>query len=92
MIKRIFRIAQAELNDLVRKNKFFKNNVDVIFYKSINDLAKKLIKFSKNDKLRKRIARNGKIKYLKYFNSTNVANYMISKTYGLNKNKFYWEK
>ena len=27
MIKRIFKIAQAELNDLVRKNKFFKNYV-----------------------------------------------------------------
>ena len=27
MIKRIFKIAQAELNDLVRKNKFFKNRV-----------------------------------------------------------------
>ena len=25
MIKRIFKIAQAELNDLVRKNKFFEN-------------------------------------------------------------------
>ena len=27
MIKRIFKIAQAELNDLVRKNKFFENCV-----------------------------------------------------------------
>ena len=27
MIKRILKIAQAELNDLVRKNKFFKNYV-----------------------------------------------------------------
>ena len=27
MIKRIFKIAQAELNDLVQKNKFFKNYV-----------------------------------------------------------------
>ena len=27
MIKRIFKIAQAELNDLVRKNKFFENYV-----------------------------------------------------------------
>ena len=27
MIKRIFKIAQAELNDLVRKNKFFENYI-----------------------------------------------------------------
>jgi len=27
MIKRIFKIAQAELNDLIRKNKFFENYV-----------------------------------------------------------------
>ena len=27
MIKRIFKIAQAELNDLVQKNKFFENHV-----------------------------------------------------------------
>ena len=27
MIKRIFKIAQAELNDLVQKNKIFKNDV-----------------------------------------------------------------
>ena len=34
MIKRILKIAQAELNDFVRKNKFFEN--DVSFDKTIN--------------------------------------------------------
>ena len=36
------------------------------------------------------IAKNGKLKYLKYFNSTVIAEYIINKTYGFKK-KYYWE-
>ena len=40
------------------------------------------------------VAKNGKEKYLKYFNSTVVAEYIINKTFEVNykKNKYLWEK
>jgi len=73
-------------------NKFF-NNDEVIFYNSINDLSKKIIKYSENHKLRIKIAKKGQKKYLKYFNSTLVADYIIKKTFNTNYKKlFYWEK
>ncbi len=70
----------------------FFNDDEMVFYKNLNDLSEKIIKISKDDKLRKRIAKKGKSKYLKYFNSTEVAKYIIQKTIENNKkNKFYWE-
>ena len=70
----------------------FFNDDEMVFYKNLNDLSEKIIKISKDDKLRKRIAKKGKSKYLKYFNSTEVAKYIIQKTFENNKkNKFYWE-
>ena len=73
-------------------NKFF-NNKEVIFYKSLNDLSKKIVKYSTNDKLRKEIAKNGQYKYLKYFNSKTVADFIVNKTFNINKNKkYYWSK
>ena len=71
-------------------NKFFKKN-EVIFYNNVNDLAKKILKYSNNDKLRKKIAKRGQLKYLKYFNSKNVADFIINKTLNINTNKkYYW--
>jgi len=72
-------------------NKFFKNN-EIVFYNSINDLAKKIIKYSNNDKLRAKIAERGKKKYLKYFNSKLVAEYIINKSLNLKSKKFYWSE
>ena len=75
-----------------RLNNFFSKK-EVIFYNSLNDLSKKIIKYSKNEKLSKQISINGKKKYLKYFNSTIVAEYIVSKA--LNRkssNKFIWDK
>ena len=65
----------------------------MIFYNNINDLSEKITKFTQEERLRKKIARNGKIKYLKHFNSTVVANYIINKTYDkkIKKNSFLWE-
>ena len=72
--------------------KFFTKR-EVVFYSSINDLSKKIIKFSNDDKLRKRIAKNGQKKYLKYFNSNIVADFIIKKTLNIkSKNKYYWTK
>ena len=73
-------------------DKFFNNN-EVIFYNNINDLSKKIIKYSYNDKLRSKIAKNGRDKYLKYFNSKIIADFIINKTLNINKNKkYYWLK
>ena len=71
----------------------FFNDDEMVFYKNVSDLSEKIIKISKDDKLRKKIAKKGKTKYLKYFNSTEVAKYIILKTFEnkSKKNKFYWE-
>ncbi|MBL6861207.1 MAG: glycosyltransferase [Candidatus Pelagibacter bacterium] len=71
----------------------FFNNKEMVFYKSISDLSEKIIKISSDEKLRKNIARNGKIKYMKYFNSDLVSEFIIDKTLELKTNKKYlWEK
>ena len=63
----------------------------MIFYKNINDLSEKILKISKDEKLRRQIAKNGKNKYMKYFNSTNVAEFIINKTLDINnKKKYFW--
>ena len=72
-------------------NNFFAKD-EVIFYKSISDLSEKIIKYSNDDKERIKIARKGRKKYLKYFNSKNVADYIIKKTLDIKKRSFYWEK
>ena len=73
-------------------NKFFTNN-EVVFYSTLNELSKKIIKYSINDKLRKKIAKNGQMKYLKHFNSKKVADFIINKTLNIKNNKkYFWEK
>ncbi len=72
-------------------NKIFKND-EVIFYTSVKDLTKKIIKYKNSDKLRSKVAKNGMIKYHKYMNSKLVAEFMINKSFGFNyKKKFFWE-
>jgi len=71
---------------------FFTKN-EIITYKNYNDLVEKINKYKRNDKERKLIARNGKKKYLKYFNSSLVAKYILNKTLGIrNKDNFLWEQ
>ena len=65
----------------------------MVFYKSINDLSEKIIRIASDEKLRKNIARKGKLKYMKYFNSDIISKYIINKTLGLkDNNKYLWEK
>ncbi len=68
----------------------FFNNKEIVTYKNYNDLVEKVLKYKKNDKERKLLAKNGKMKYLKYFNSTLVAEFIINKTYDIKK-KYYWD-
>ena len=73
-------------------NKFFNNN-EVIFYNSIDDLSRKIQKYSNNDNLRKKIAKNGQRKYLKFFNSKIVADFIINKTLNIKASKkYFWYK
>ena len=90
------RIAQIVGNGLVtlidentQYENFFNKN-EMVFYKNVSDLSEKILKICKDEKLRKKIARNGKAKYMKYFNSNNVANYIIRETFDLNVENFYW--
>ena len=69
---------------------FFKND-EMVFYKNLNDLSEKIMKISKDDKLRKKIAYRGKNKYMKFFNSTNVANFIINKTLDIKDKRYLWE-
>ena len=72
-------------------NKLFKND-EVVFYKDINDLSKKIIKYKNSEKLRIKIAKKGMQKYHKHMNSVNVASFMINKTFNIKyKKKFFWE-
>ena len=48
----------------------FFNDKEMVFYKNISDLSEKISKISADEKLRKSIAKKGKEKYMKYFNST----------------------
>ena len=63
------------------------------FYKNISDLSEKIEKISSDEKLRKSIGKKGKKKYMKYFNSTLVANFIINKTLNINStSKYLWHK
>jgi glycosyltransferase involved in cell wall biosynthesis len=71
----------------------FFNDDEMVFYKSINDLSEKISRISSDERLRKKIARKGKHKYMKYFNSDLVSEYIIDKTLDIKSNKKYlWEK
>jgi len=74
-------------------NNFFTND-EIIFYSNISNLSEKIQKFAKDDRLRIKIAKKGKDKYMKYFNSTIVADYIIKNTFDIDykKNKYLWEK
>ena len=69
----------------------FFNDKEMVFYKNLSDLSEKISKISQDEKLRRYIGKNGKEKYLKYFNSNLVAKFIINKTLDINKNnKFLW--
>jgi len=71
---------------------FFTKN-EMVFYKNSNDLVDKILKYKRDDKQRIKIAQNGQKKYNKYFNSVNVAEFIINKTFDYkNKNKFIWSE
>ena len=91
------RFAQLIGNGLLvlvdEKTKFsnFLSKNEIVTYKNLKDLANKIIKFNKNDRLRKKIAKKGRIKYHRYFNSKIIAEYILNKTLKIKTRKYYWE-
>ena len=92
------RITQIVGNGLVclidEKTKYrdFFDDKEMVFYKNVNDLSEKISKVANDDRLRKSIAKKGKEKYMKYFNSNLVAEFIINKTLDIkNKTKYLWE-
>ena len=92
------RITQIVGNGLVclidEKTEYrnFFNDKEMVFYKNVSDLSEKILKISNDDKQRRLIARKGKEKYMKYFNSNKVAEYIINKSLEIKSNKkFFWE-
>ena len=70
----------------------FFSNKELVFYKDINDLSFKMNKYKKDKKEGRKIAKLGRDKYMKYFNSDLVSEYILSKTFDINtKKKFIWD-
>jgi len=65
----------------VQLSDFFNDN-EIIFYDNINDLSDKIKFYSINDKLRKKIAKNGKKKYFKLFSETKISKFIIDVSLG----------
>ena len=93
------RITQITGNGLVtlidektHYNHFFSKD-EMVFYKNISDLSEKISKLARDEKLRKSIGKKGKEKYMKYFNSNLVAEFIINKTLNTkSKSKYIWHK
>ena len=93
---RITQLIGNGLLTFIHKNTLYNNffsNDEVIFYNNISNLSEKIQKYARDDFLRKKIAKKGKLKYMKYFNSTVVADYIINNTFNKSykKNKYLWE-
>tara|TARA_Y100000996_G_scaffold371037_1_gene319052 strand:+ start:569 stop:2683 length:2115 start_codon:yes stop_codon:yes gene_type:complete len=91
---RIVQLVGNGLLTFIDKNTFlsdFFSSNEMIFYDNIEDLSNKLNKFNKDRKKGRQIAKAGQKKYLKYFNSEIISDYMISKTLEIKtKSKIIW--
>ena len=93
---RIVQLVGNGLLTFIDKNTYlsdFFSPKELVFYKDIGDLSYKLNKYKKDKKNGKKIAKLGKRKYLKYFNSDLVSEFILSKTLDYkSKKSFIWEK
>ena len=67
--------SKTELNDFFKKD-------ELIFYNDVNDLVDKVNFYKKNDKLRKKIAHNGRKKYFELFSEIKTTKYIIDTSIG----------
>ena len=78
------------LDEKTQLNELFTNR-EVIFYKDINDLSEKILTYKKDNKQRKIISKKGKSKYMRYYNSNIVSQYIVDKTFDFrSKNQYIW--
>ena len=93
---RITQIIGNGLVTLIDERTFYRDffeDDEMVFYSNLDNLSEKIQKISRDEKLRKLIASNGKKKYSKYFNSTLVSEFIINKTFEVNhKKKYLWHK
>ena len=94
---RITQLIGNGLLTFIHKNTLYNNffsGDEVIFYSDLNTLSELIQKYARDDDARKKIAKKGKIKYMKFFNSTIVADYIINNTFDVkyNKSKYLWNK
>ena len=73
-------------NSLQRSKPYYTSRNDI--YDNMNDLSDKIIFYNKNDRNRKKIAKNGKKKYFKLFNEQKTTKYIVDKSLG-NKTNLY---
>ena len=78
------------INEKTKFGNFF-NKDEIVLYKNVDDLSEKIQKYSNDDKARKKIAKKGRNKYFKYFNSTIIADFIIKKAFSQKHKKFFWE-
>ena len=75
------------INKKTQLDDFFSDK-EVIFYKNIDDLASKIKFYSKNDLLRRKIAKRGQDKYFKLFNGNKIAKHIVDISLGNKSNLF----
>ena len=66
------------IDEKTKLGNFF-NKDEIVMYKNISDLSEKIIRFSNDHKLRNLVAKKGRIKYFRYFNSTIIAEFILNK-------------
>ena len=80
------------IDEKVQFNDFFTNN-EMIFYKDVQDLIDKVNFYKKNERLRTKIAINGRQKYFKIFDNNIVSDYILTKTLEIKPSYTYvWDK
>ena len=75
------------IDEKVQMSDFFNKN-EIVFYENIKDLSNKIIYYSKNENIRKKMAQNGKKKYFKLFNEKKICKYLIDISVGKERNLF----
>ena len=73
--------SKTEMSDFFSKD-------EIISYNSISDLSDKVSFYKRNDKLRKKIANNGRVKYFKLFNELKTTKYILDKSFGKDVNLY----
>ena len=79
--------------DAEKKFQDFFNDNEMIFFNNVKELTEKLNYYKRNQNKAKKIAMNGQKKYFKLFNGTDVANYIVKRSFNNDPEfKPLWEK